>query len=103
MKVYGTRDGEWMKCHQCGTDAVHFGSRWAHTPEDCVRALSLKIRETREKAMRDVLTDLVAWLRMSDEEYDKTHETATKLAHATAATIESYYLNGTRISRLLDR
>jgi hypothetical protein len=50
-KVYGTGDGEWMMCHQCSTEAMHCGSRWAHSPEDCVRVLVAKVNAV-EKLIR---------------------------------------------------
>lgn len=56
----------------------------------------------RERAMQDVVADVCAFFRMPDEEFDRTHAAETRIAHATAATIEGRYLRGSRISRLLE-
>src|SRR5581483_5433808 len=66
-----------------------------------VARLEAQLAEARERAMRDVIADVIAFFRMPDEEYDVTHAEETRIAHLTADVIEKQYLRGTRIKRLL--
>lgn len=63
--------------------------------------LHMLLMAERERALRDAVKDVCAWLRMPDEEYDRTHADATAIAHKTADAIAGRYLRGTRIARLL--
>ncbi len=81
--------------------AVDFLRKYGDGRSEALSDLQQLLADERERGLRDAVEDVCTWLRTPDPETDAAFAAETKIAHSTADAIESLYLQGSQIGRLM--